>query len=153
MQTENNRSCSSVTHSYMIQVLISMSSELGRKLYICFQETGGQFGKLVTKQVMENTQPNVICECSRRDKMSTSLGVSWMKRVLQEVQDTLLLLLDSWSGQINSTLLSKAFPDSDIDLCIKLIPMRYCQPLDVYFFSPIQNICKAFEKLYKVWSR
>ena len=44
------QSLASVTHSYMIQVLISMSGKLGRKLYICFQEAGGQFGKFVTEE-------------------------------------------------------------------------------------------------------
>ena len=99
-------------------------ASLGEK-FRCFQEADGQFGKFVTKQVAENMPPNIIYECSRSGKMSTSLVVSWMKRVLkEELQDTSLLLLDSWSGQTDSTLSSKAFPGSDIDLCIKVIPAK-----------------------------
>ena len=34
-------------HSYTIQILISMSGRLAKKLYICFQEAGCKFGKRV----------------------------------------------------------------------------------------------------------
>ena len=81
-----------------------MNGKLQRKLDICFQEARGQFGKFITKQVMENVPPDIIYECSRIDKVSTSLVVSWVKRILEELQDTSLLLLDSWS---DSTLASK----------------------------------------------
>ena len=42
-------SVASSTHSYTIQVLISMSGRLAMKFYICFQEGGGKFGKCVSE--------------------------------------------------------------------------------------------------------
>ena len=39
----------STTHSYTIQLLISMSACLAKKLYICFQEAGGKFSKRVSE--------------------------------------------------------------------------------------------------------
>ena len=39
----------STTSSYTIQVLISISGHVEKKLYICFQEAGGKFSKRVSE--------------------------------------------------------------------------------------------------------
>ena len=42
-------SVASTTHSYTIQILVSNSGCLAKKLFICFQEAGGKFGKRVSE--------------------------------------------------------------------------------------------------------
>ena len=39
----------STTHSYTIQVLISISGDLPKKFCICFEEAGGKFSKRVSE--------------------------------------------------------------------------------------------------------
>ena len=45
------------THSYTIHMFIFMSGCLAKKLYICFQEAGGKFGKLVSDTLQRNQPP------------------------------------------------------------------------------------------------
>ena len=93
-------SLASTTHSYIIQVLISMSGCLEKKLYICFQEAGGKFGKCVSKTLQRNQPPIIEYDCSISGKMSTALILSWLCKVLQpELKGASLLLLDSWTCQ------------------------------------------------------
>ena len=49
----------SATHSYTIQVLISMSGCLAKKLHICFREAGGKFGKRISETLPRNQPPNI----------------------------------------------------------------------------------------------
>ena len=50
-------SVASTTHSYTIHVLISLLGRLEKKLYICFQDAGDKFGKLVSKTLQRNQPP------------------------------------------------------------------------------------------------
>ena len=71
-------SVASTTHSYTIQVLISMSGRLAKKLYICFQEAGGKFAKRVFKTLQRNQPPNIEYDCSTSGKMLKALVLSWI---------------------------------------------------------------------------
>ena len=42
------QSCNSATHSYTIDVAISMDGRLADKLYICFEKPSGKFGPRVS---------------------------------------------------------------------------------------------------------
>ena len=128
-------SVASTALSYTIQVLISMIGRLAKKLYICFQEAGGKFGKRVPETLQRNQPPFTKHDCSTRGKMSTALVLSWMRKVLQpELQGASLLLLDSWPGQTDTGLSARAFGNRKLNLHTKIIPSKttkYCQPLDV----------------------
>ena len=77
----NVASVASTTHSCTIQVLISMSGRLTKKLYICFQEAGGKFGTHFFETLQRNQPPNIEYDCSISGKMSTTIFLSWMHKV------------------------------------------------------------------------
>ena len=86
----------STTHSCNIQVLISMSGRLAKKLYVCFQEAGGKFGNRVSETSKRKLPPNIEYDISTSGKMSTAPVLSWMCKILQpELKGASLLLLDS----------------------------------------------------------
>ena len=72
-KTTEVASVASITHSYTIQVLISISGRLAKKLYICFQEAGCKFGKRVSEKLQCYQPPNIEYDCSTSGKMSTAL--------------------------------------------------------------------------------
>ena len=45
------QSCNIATHSYTIDVAISMDGRLADKLFICFQEPSGKFGPRVSREI------------------------------------------------------------------------------------------------------
>jgi hypothetical protein len=49
-------SSSGLTHSYTINVAISMAAKLGQKLYIYFQDPERKFGKIIQKNIVEAIQ-------------------------------------------------------------------------------------------------
>ena len=109
-----------------------------KKLYICFQEVGGKFGKRVSETLQHNQPPNIEYDCSTSGKMLTALVLSWMCKVLQpELKGASLLLLDSWSDQTDTGLSARAFRNRELNSHTNIIhpkTTKYCQPLYVYFF-------------------
>ena len=75
-------SVASTAHSYTIQVFMSMSGGLAKKLCICFQEAGGKFGKRISETLQRNQRPNIEYVCSTSGKMSTALVLFWIRKVL-----------------------------------------------------------------------
>ena len=56
------QSYNSATHSYTIDVAISMDGRLADRLYICFQEPSGKFGPRVSRE----NRKTVPSKCLRR---------------------------------------------------------------------------------------
>ena len=140
----------STTHSYNIQILISMWGRLAKKLYICFQELAGKFGKRVSETLQRNQPPNIEYDCSTSGKMPTALVLPWMRKVLQpELKGASLLPLDSWSDQTDIGLSARVFGNRELNLHTKIIPpktTKYCQPLDVYFFRHYKLFARRTEE-------
>ncbi|KAJ4441457.1 hypothetical protein ANN_11312 [Periplaneta americana] len=92
-KTEANvKRVSSITHSYTIHVLISMSGRLTKKLYY----TGDKFGKRVSETVQCNQSPNIEYDCITTGKMLTARKLSWIRKILEpDLTGASLLLLDS----------------------------------------------------------
>lgn len=54
------QSVPSTAHCYTVQSLAIMSGKLGQKLFICFQESGGRFGKQVAESIRSHIPPNIV---------------------------------------------------------------------------------------------
>ena len=130
------QSVHSSTHSYTIDVAVSMDGRLANKLYICLQEPQGTFGPQVAKKLATMCPQNIHVEASKSGKMTKEHMKSFLHSVLGEhVGEKGLLLCDSWSGHKDYSLIEDCFPNKDITL--KILPpktTKYCQPLDVYCF-------------------
>jgi hypothetical protein len=95
------------THSYTIQPTVSLRGSLIEKLYICLQEINGKFGPQVQKSVEEHLIKcrNIVVTTSKSDKLQKGHVKYWVDNVLlNSVLEKCILLLDSWSGQKDSSL-------------------------------------------------
>jgi hypothetical protein len=129
---------SATTHSYTIQPTVSLSGSLIGQLYICLQETDGKFGPHVKKSVEAHLTKcrNIVVTTSKSGKLQKGHVKYWVDNVLvNSVSEKCILLLDSWSGQKDSSLFDSM---SGSKPCLRLqIPPKttqYIQPLDVYGF-------------------
>lgn len=130
------QSINSITHSYTIDIALSMSGHLAKKMYICFQEKDGKFGSRVIKKIETNCPPNVVVECSKSGKMTKVHLKSFFEKVIEpELENKSLLLCDSWTGHKEIEIFISARKQKKVIL--EFIPpktTKYAQPLDVYFF-------------------
>ena len=72
--------------------------------------------------------------------MPTAFVLSWMRKAL---------LLDSWSGQIDTGLSARALENRTLNLHTRIIPpktIKYCQPLDVYFSRQYKLFARRIEQ-------
>lgn len=146
------QSSNSLTHSYTIQIHISLAGKLGNKLYICFQEKGGSFGSKVETMIRQFTPNNMYVDSSASGKMTKYHVKKWYKNVFKldvPTDDNIqtLLLLDSWSGQTDTAIVHEIFPGKKIS--VSVIPpkaTKYIQPLDRYFFLQYKLIIRRIEE-------
>ena len=136
------KSTLATTHSYTIQVMISMDGKLLAPLFLCLQEPGGTFGPIVRQKLF--TATNISTHCSTSGKMTKELVRSWFATCLKPFlkDDNCVLLLDSWPGQTDETVCQHP------SLQLLIIPPKctsLIQPLDVYFFRQWKLFAK---KLY-----
>lgn len=144
---------SQYTHSYSVQIHISMAGKLGKKMYIVFQEyPGGKFGPMVQKKVDKLLEdlPNLVVTSTTSGKLHKENMGDWAIQCFKpDFKKKCLLLLDSWGGhndhlQIKTKVGCKK-KNLD-DLHIETIPprtTRYIQPLDVYFFRLFKSVCRV----------
>lgn len=135
-----------VTHAYTLQVHISKAGYLGKKFYICFQESDEKFGPRIQDEINEAVQVVggiAVVEASKSGKMTNAHADSWLENCFQvdvnENKAETLLLLDAWSGHKHMTTNDAG------QLTIKMLPKsttRFCQPLDVYFFRQYKIVAK-----------
>ena len=70
----------SLSHSYTVQVHIAKSGQLGKKLFICFQEPKGVFGPNVAER-LKHLPKNVYVDCTTSGKMTKEKLKVWRKLV------------------------------------------------------------------------
>lgn len=90
------------THSYTLQVYISLEGRIGSKLFMVLQETtGNKFGVRVQPLVDDVSAEckNVIVRCSKSGKMNKELLAEWVQHLKSDTVGSKLLLWDSWSAQ------------------------------------------------------
>lgn len=130
----------SMTHSYTIQPLISMSGELKQPLFIVLQEKDGSFGPLVTANLFRH--PEIFVQCSSSGKLTKPLLKKWFVEVyFNSFTSQSLLLLDSYSGHKDLTEVNKHLPRGKTFNVAQISPgiTGFCQPLDVFFFRSYKS--------------
>jgi hypothetical protein len=140
------KSVSATTHSYSIMPLISMDGRLRGRLLVCLQEKDGKLGPRVSESLKKSTPPNIYLTCSKSGKLDKKIMKDWVSNCLCPVMasDPGILLLDSWSGQLDNDLFV-AVPN-----CKRLqIPPKttsFIQPLDRYFFRQYKILAKRISE-------
>lgn len=155
-------SMSKTTHTFTAQPIFTRDGRLTGPLTLCMQEATGDFGPIVRAEVRQQEQElgNVNIISSRSGKMTSSLMVDWIRRVLRPTMQRnlcrvaddehcrietrsnetdgkkLLLLADSWSGQTNQQVRLET-PDV-LTLVIPPHTTGDVQPLDVGFFRQLK---------------
>lgn len=141
------QSLNSLTHSYTIQPFISADGKLHSPLLIVLQETNGQFGPLVTKNIYK--AKNISVYPSNSGKLTSLIATRWFENdFLSVAGKSSSLLLDSWSGQTEKVFDNTNKGDKTVK--IETIPAGTTgtrQPLDVYGFRPWKNYIKAFSDM------
>ena len=85
------------THSYTIQLMISLDGRLVESMYLCLQETKGRLGDTVQRNLFQ--PKNVVITCSTSGKLTSSLVKYWKDRVLSKsIGKKALILSDSWTS-------------------------------------------------------
>jgi len=141
------------THSYTAQYAITLSGELIPQVFVCLQESTGNFGPRVQKSVDElvTKYKNIVVTSSKSGKLMTHLYKTFLTNImLPYVENKFLLLIDSWGGQTNPGIYDEIFKDDrNIGTCtIKVIPPKctpICQPCDVYFYRQVKNLIKRLQ--------
>ena len=139
-------SVSSTSHSYTIQPTISADGKLLSPIYLCLQETEGQFGPRVEENLLH--RPNVYVTCSNSGKLTKQLLREWCSEVFYpSAPSKSLLFLDSWSAHNDSDIFSSVF--SGTKTCNRyIIPPKttsLVQPLDCFFFRQYKNIARRIQ--------
>lgn len=132
-----------ISHSYTILPMITASGKILSPLFIILQETNGTFGPQVEKNL--EIPKNIELSCSKSGKMSLLELKLWLKNsVSPNLTENSLLLLDSWSGFKNKTILDANLPKT----CnVQIIPAKttgMIQPCDVGLFLYWKQFVKKF---------
>ena len=120
------------THSYTIQIYISLDGSLGKRFYVVLREKDKTFGPQIQREingVVEKCKNVAVVRCTKSGKMDKEKLKEWVDLFKDDNDGNKLLLWDSWRAQNNS------FGDALLE--IKQIPektTKYCQPLDSLFF-------------------
>ena len=74
------QSMNSVTHSYTLQVYISLAGKMGKLAYLCFQEPTGNFGIRVTVLVKQQLElcKNIFADSSISEKLTKNHIKTWL---------------------------------------------------------------------------
>lgn len=125
------------THSYTLQIYMSQSGKLGKRLFIILQERNGLHGPVISRDVQALLQicRNVVVTSSTSGKFDLSLLEQWMAMFkadngIDEACGHSLLLWDDYSPQR-----TKRF-DIPNHFTTRTMPpktTKYCQPLDARF--------------------
>ena len=111
---------------------------------ICFQETDGCFGPIVTQQIGEiaSRHPDVLIKCSRSGMFNPVLMEQYLQELREAVDCPALLLLDQWGGQKSPDLWNEV---GFHDLNPHFIPAKATdemQPLDIVYFLQFKKIIR-----------
>ncbi|XP_071574627.1 uncharacterized protein [Temnothorax nylanderi] len=143
-----------ITHSYTAQYAMTLSGKLLPLVFVCLQESTGNFGPRVQERVDEMVKKykNVVVTSSKSGNLTTYLYTKFLKEtlLLYVGKEKFLLLIDSWGGQTNPSLYDEIFQnDESIGTCtIKVIPPKctpLVQPCDVYFYRQVKNFIKRLQ--------
>lgn len=143
-----------LTHSYTAQYAITASGKVLPKVFLCLQETNVTFGPRVIEEVnrLTDSLKNVYITCSRSGKLTNAIYRTFLENVLKPyVSDNkFCLILDSWSGQINTPMYDTMFIDGEGQptCTVKVIPPNctpVCQPCDVYFYRQVKNFTSRLQ--------
>ena len=141
-------SMNKMTHSYSIQVAIAADGSTPGPLQLCLQEsTGSSFGPRVKESVQqfEASFSNIMVSCSKSGKFGTENHKQYIQTLMSDVStdQEVLLLIDSWSGQIGSD--AKQLHNSYPNLTVMVIPpgaTAELQPEDIFYFRQRKIIWK-----------
>jgi len=101
------------THTYTVQYSLAASGKLLPTVFICMAEPGNKFGPWVSQTVekLMNEYGNVIGTCSKSGKMTKELFKMFLENSVKPYtcNNKFLLIVDSWGGQVDSTLYDEAF--------------------------------------------
>lgn len=135
----------SLTHSYTIQPMISMTGKLSEKLFIVLQEKDGKFGPLVRVKMFSHPEIYVVCTSS--GKVNKSVLQEWFSEIYFPIAGRKsLLILDSFPTYKDRSNIDKEKP-ANVKYEISTIPpglTPHCQPLDVTFFRPYKAMHRRF---------
>ena len=138
------QSLSATTHSYTIQPIISASGKLLSPLLINLQEVKGFFGERVQRNMFR--AKNLYITASKSGKLTKEHVSNWTRDVFSPaVGNNTVLLIDSWRGQCENTIL--AVKPQYQNISILTIPeggTKYVQPLDVFTFRQYKDFVKKF---------
>lgn len=136
-----------LTHSYTVMPTISISGHLSKKLYICLQETNGQFGPRISENVnnLAHKLGNVFVDASKSGKMGNQHFKNYLNHCYWPfAEETNLLILDSWKPFTNTTTVTSTAPEGK-SVTVMNIPPRNTgerQPLDRLFFKIYKQYIK-----------
>lgn len=133
----------SLTHSYTIQPLISMSGELIQPLFIVLQERSGEFGPNVSEDLFKH--PEISIHCNTSGKVTKEMLKKWFQDIyFESFSSKSLLLLDSYSGHKDLTEVKKCLPRNKKFEIAQISPgiTSSCQPLDVFFFRSYKSFVR-----------
>lgn len=138
------RSMNSLTHSYTITPVVTMSGKLLSPLSICLQEPSGRFGPIVEARLRKPSNMHIVC--TKSGKMTKELMIDFKNNVLNKmIGQKACIIKDSWTGQSDSKIF--LFPGKDVQ--IRTLPegsTRFLQPLDLAGFRQWKNFIKRFSQ-------
>ena len=121
----------STTHSYTIQLIITMAGQILPKFLICIQEISGQFGPIVPQQLPKFD--NVFITCSKSGKMTRDLVVNFKENIIKPYfKESFVYLADSLSGHKDIEMYSNIFGTKCKFFQIPVHTTAFLQPLDVF---------------------
>ncbi|HVX00124.1 MAG TPA: hypothetical protein VHA52_06805 [Candidatus Babeliaceae bacterium] len=141
---------SNTTHSYTIMPMVYADGHLSRMLYVVLPERKKKFPASFV-----NHTTNLIVRCHSSHIMTKELMLDWVRVcVVPEIQNSLLLVLDSWAPFKNHEKISEQVPRGK-SITVMNIPSgctRIAQPLDVFFFRILKEFIRDIHKHISVCS-
>lgn len=142
--TRLTQTLTSMTHSYTVLPLHYSSGKMGEKLFIQLGEPKGVFP--ATRPLFPTN--NLVVVAGTTHMMSKDTMCDWIKScVVTEPHTELVLVLDSWTGFRDVSLIQKLAVPSGKTIEVRTIPggaTSMCQPLDLYFFRFFKSIIRQF---------
>ncbi|KAF4525954.1 hypothetical protein B566_EDAN000745 [Ephemera danica] len=135
------QSTNNLTHSYTVIPIITASGKLYKKLYMVLQEQPGEFTERTSKKLPAEAK-NVFVDAPRSGKMTKRHVKTFYEQCLHPFsEEDTLLLLDSWTGFNDNTILEESTPEGKAVEVARIPPKvtGEIQPLDKAFFRHLKS--------------
>lgn len=136
------QSMNSLSHSYTVMPLLTMSGEIRTPVLICLQEESGQFGPVVTR-TMERPN-NLYITCTRSGKVNKEMMKTFFNdAIIPMIDERACFIVDAWRGQSDDDI----FATQEKEVEIRRLPegsTGFMQPLDVFGFRQWKYFIKQF---------